>query len=203
MIYAVSDLHFWHKSAATNPDFGRNFSSVEEMNETLIDNWNSVVNKEDTVYVVGDFSFGSMTQTTEVFNKLKGNRILVQGNHDSRPTLKQPWRAIDKQLRVKWKDKIFWLTHYPTKSWDLSYHGSYHLFGNVHSRGEYWAEGLSCDVGVDFWDFKPVSADTLVELFESLERLKNENGHFMWRGKPETGIEVVYYEHLNKIKYVI
>lgn len=203
MIYFSSDQHFFHKNAATNPDFGRNFSSVEEMNETLIDNWNSVVNKEDTVYVVGDFSFGNTTQTTQVFNRLKGNKILVKGNHDDRATLKMPWGAIDKQLRVKWKDKVFWLTHYPTKSWDLSYHGSYHLFGHVHSKGDYWAEGLSCDVGVDFWDFKPVSADTLIELFESLERLKNENGHFMWRGKPETGIEVVYYKDLEKIKYRI
>jgi calcineurin-like phosphoesterase family protein len=199
MIYFTSDLHFFHKNAAINESFGRNFSSVEEMNEILIENWNSEVSEKDTIYVVGDFSFGGFDQTLSIFNKLKGNKVLIKGNHDDKRTLKLPWGAVDKQMRIKYNEETFWATHYPTKSWDLSYHGSFHVFGHVHSKGDYWADGLSCDVGVDLWGFKPVSADTLIEWFKQLKTIKEQCGHFMWKGKPFQEIEVIYFEQINKM----
>ena len=59
MIWFTSDLHFNHKRIIEYEPTTRPFASVEEMNETLIKNWNSVVQPEDTVYVLGDFIMGS------------------------------------------------------------------------------------------------------------------------------------------------
>ena len=58
MIYFISDTHFYHKSII--PYCKRPFASIEEMNKKLIDNWNYTINDDDTIYFLGDFSFGNL-----------------------------------------------------------------------------------------------------------------------------------------------
>ncbi len=52
MVYLISDLHLDHKNIIRYCD--RYFSSVEEMNRTIIDNWNRVVKEGDFTHLVGD-----------------------------------------------------------------------------------------------------------------------------------------------------
>ncbi len=196
--FFTSDNHYFHKNiiAACN----RPFANVDGMNTKMIENWNSVVDKTDTVYCLGDFSFGNFKDTLDVFHKLNGaQKFLIRGNHDGSNVTRLPWTHQYDQTEVKFGDYRFWLNHYPKKSWNKSYHGAFHLHGHIHGQGEYWADGLSCDVGVDMWDYRPVSADKLVEWFNMLKPLQEANGHFMWKGKPFEDLQVVYYEQINRM----
>lgn len=78
-IFFTSDTHFWHANVIRYCD--RPYSSVEEMNEALVDNWNSVVRAEDTIYHLGDFSLSRRAAET-ILPRLSGRKILVAGNHD-------------------------------------------------------------------------------------------------------------------------
>lgn len=79
-IFLTSDSHFHHKNILEFED--RPYQSVEEMNEGLIKAWNAVVRKTDTVYHLGDFCFGNVAQWLDILNQLRGNIVLIKGNHD-------------------------------------------------------------------------------------------------------------------------
>lgn len=81
--FIISDLHLNHKNII---DYcNRPFDSVKKMNKRIIDNWNKIVKKNDNVYILGDFAFGSKEEITKLCNRLKGNKILIKGNHDNHP----------------------------------------------------------------------------------------------------------------------
>ena len=83
MYYATSDLHLNHVNVIKYEPISRPFETVEEMNETIINNWNSVVKEEDTVFILGDLCMGKNTEAAALVNRLKGKKILVRGNHDT------------------------------------------------------------------------------------------------------------------------
>jgi calcineurin-like phosphoesterase family protein len=78
-IFFTSDLHFGHKNILTYCP--RPYKTVEEMNETLVNNWNSVVSSIDTVYVLGDLMM-SYEQGKNYVKRLQGKKYLIFGNHD-------------------------------------------------------------------------------------------------------------------------
>ena len=80
MIYFTSDLHLGHANAIKL--CRRPFSCVEEMDETLIANWNERVTNGDTVYILGDLLFRNQTPTESYLDRLKGKKHLITGNHD-------------------------------------------------------------------------------------------------------------------------
>lgn len=67
MIYFTSDLHFNHKRIIQS--VGRPFANLEEMHNALVNNWNSVVNDDDTIYILGDFTIGAF------FNEYYGPQV--------------------------------------------------------------------------------------------------------------------------------
>ena len=71
----ISDLHFGHKNIIRFDN--RPFQSVEEMDETLITNWNNKINKNDTAYILGDISWYPKDKTAEILSTLKGNKYLI------------------------------------------------------------------------------------------------------------------------------
>ena len=75
MNYYISDLHFDHKNVIKFDN--RPFSDVEEMNQALINNWNSVVQNNDTVYILGDFCWGKADRWMEILKQLKGQKVLI------------------------------------------------------------------------------------------------------------------------------
>jgi len=89
--FIISDTHFYHEKMIKYE--ARPFASVEEMNKTMINNWNKVVSKRDIVYHLGDFSFSNFEMIKKIFDQLKGRIILIAGNHDRRKT-KSWWKRI-------------------------------------------------------------------------------------------------------------
>lgn len=81
MIYFTSDMHLGH--VAIIHMCNRPFKNVEEMNKVLIRNFNSMVHKNDTVYLLGDVTHRvSLDEANELISKLNGHKILICGNHD-------------------------------------------------------------------------------------------------------------------------
>lgn len=101
-VFFTADLHFYHVNIIKYSN--RPFASVEEMNEVLVSNWNTIVGENDTVYVLGDFSLA--VRPVETFlPRLNGRKKLIMGNHDfphpSHPKAKKP------ENQAKWKQKYF------------------------------------------------------------------------------------------------
>lgn len=166
MIYFTADTHFGHSNIIKFCN--RPFNSVEEMNDTLIDNWNSTVNDDDEIYHLGDFGWKDNKLNLDILYKLNGTKYLIKGNHD---------KKFIKNLRVlnqfEWvKDyyelevdgRLFVLCHYPFKQWIGDYYGAINLFG--HSHGKTKESDNQLDVGVDLHDYKPISMDEILERYE-------------------------------------
>lgn len=140
MNFYIADTHFGHANILKYDN--RPFMSVEEMDEAIIYNWNSVVNYDDTVYVLGDVSWytRSSEKTLVILDKLNGYKILIRGNHDNRLS------AMDKECFSQIMDyaeitdnspgannaKIV-LSHYPIPFYKNMPHGDYHFYGHIHN----------------------------------------------------------------------
>jgi len=108
MIWFSSDQHFWHANVIQYCN--RPFKSVEEMNEKLIANWNSVVKPEDTVYCLGDFSLAF--RSVELYShRLLGNKMLVPGNHDHLHSYHKRARKLENRLQ--------WIKKYEEYGWTV------------------------------------------------------------------------------------
>ena len=164
-IYFTSDTHFGH--AKIMQYCNRPFKTVGEMDETMIANWNARVQPGDTVYHLGDFGWGHTDSLLKIFKRLNGDKHFIEGNHD-RDSVRLPWASIKQMREVHVGDKCYQLCHFPMRSWNKSFHGARSLFGHCH--GTLSPQGWSCDVGVDCWDFAPVSTQQLDSLFEKLPR---------------------------------
>lgn len=115
--FFTSDQHFFHRNVI---DFcNRPFENVEEMNESLIDAWNKVVTKRDTVIQLGDFVFGNYDKWTSILDRLHGDIVFVKGNHDDSKPLKRlvadgyfkEFHEVGKYMKVEGYQ--LWLSHYP------------------------------------------------------------------------------------------
>ena len=179
MKYFIADTHFFHKNVLEFSD--RPFKDVEEMNQQLIKNWNSVVkNPKDEVYILGDFVYkGTGKQANEVQEKLRGKKYLIKGNHES--YLKEDefdstlFEWVKDYHSFKYNKKKLVLFHYPILEWDGFFNGSIHLYGHVHNtRIQYFNEMLgvrALNVGADMLDYKPISIDEVFEIVRNREEL--------------------------------
>lgn len=168
IIYFTSDLHYGHNAILHMCD--RPFESIDEMNKVLLYNYNSVVRKNDTVYILGDLAYRiTVEEANNFIKRLNGKKILLRGNHDKTydPSL---FEEICDFKVIKYNGYKFSLMHYPLLEWPHYYHGGIDLHGHQHNTKEYnesmKAQGiLRYDVGVDANDFKPVSIDEILKFF--------------------------------------
>lgn len=154
--YFSSDYHLCHKNIIKYDR--RPFDDVETMNETIIDNHNSVVGDNDNFYFLGDFCFDNR-RTEEFLEQLNGNLFFIKGNHDSRDTIKlyQKYGVyLGEQKKIKIEDKELVLNHYAMRVWDKSHHSVYHLYGHSHGSLADDPNSLSFDVGCMLFDYKPI-----------------------------------------------
>lgn len=155
--FFVADTHFGHPNIIRH--CSRPFSCVEEMDETLIDNWNAVVHPNDIVYHLGDFAWKNIS---DYLKKLNGKFILIIGNHDEKQ-LKQFPKSIEKvhYKFIKLNKKKIVLSHYPFESWNTKRYGTIHLHGHCHGTlGTFQKNRL--DVGVDVHNYFPISFDQVI-----------------------------------------
>lgn len=82
-IFYIADTHIGHENIIRYDN--RPFSSIQEMNDEIVSRWNQAVRDNDTVYILGDFSWYNSSKTCEYLDSLAGHKILVKGNHDSSP----------------------------------------------------------------------------------------------------------------------
>lgn len=171
MIYFTSDTHLDHKNIIKYCD--RPFKNINEMNETIVENWNKIVHPTDTVYHLGDFSFGESIR--EFVERLNGKIILIKGNHD--PFNIKRMNVFDKVfdiLEIKLNGISITLCHYAMRVWNKSHFNSWHLYGHSHSKLP--SQGKSHDVGVDNNNFTPISFDELKII------MKNKPNNFNFIG---------------------
>lgn len=183
MNYFTSDQHFGHINVIEYCN--RPFQSLEQMHAGLIKNWNQTVREEDVVYVLGDFSFLNITLTTEILRDLKGHKILIWGNHDDRKRnrlMKAGFSAVLEQGVVRLsKEVTVKLCHFPFapsrfeqwwKGFDARYmhkrpvaeKGMWLLHGHVHNIWKIKPKKKMINVGVDQWDFTPVSDNQIINI---------------------------------------
>ena len=126
----------------------RGFSSVEEMNEYIIEQWNKKVRKNDEVVILGDLSYGNGIQTNEILNRLKGKLFLIRGNHDKLyledknfDSSRFGWIRDYAELNDDRKKVI--LCHYPICCYNGQYRTdergnskTYMLYGHIHNSRE-------------------------------------------------------------------
>lgn len=133
-IWLIGDTHFYHKNIITYCN--RPFSNVYEMNEQLVYNWNSVVNENDIVYMVGDFALCGKDALITIGQVLKGRKTLILGNHDG-ASMKTYYDAgfefISKQPIIL--EDFYIVSHTPQFLQANSVYAN--IFAHVHNRPEY------------------------------------------------------------------
>lgn len=215
MIWFTADLHFWHSRIIKHCQ--RPFTCVEEMNRTLINNWNSCVREDDTVYVLGDMFWCGRKKAETIIKNLNGAKVLIKGNHDSgnKRWVDMGFLGVYDKMCV-FDNMLFnpstfdetassriEMSHYPyypnkttiIKTWirekvkglfgvrvnhsmgktlhkRLKDKGNWLLHGHVHNRWR--VKGKMINVGVDVWDYKPVSAQ---EILKILRQGPQNSGH--------------------------
>ena len=131
MKYYISDLHIGHKNILSFDN--RPFFDLEDMKQTIIQNWNSVVTSGDDVYVLGDM-FWNNDDIAEVLPQLKGNLYLVKGNHDSINTeMSKRFVWVKDYAEIKDNGRNVVLCHYPIAHWRNADYGTIHLYGHIHA----------------------------------------------------------------------
>ena len=162
-LWFTSDQHFGHEKIRVLCD--RPFESVEEMDETMIASWNSVVKPKDTVFQLGDFILCNIEAAKQIRQRLNGKICLIRGNHDKiseQMTNAFEWIKDYHELKIPDSDSSegyerIVLSHYAFRVWNRSHKGSWHLYGHSHGGLEEDPESLSFDVGVDCNNFLPLS----------------------------------------------
>lgn len=151
MDWVTSDLHYSHRNIIRYSPDTRKFKDIDDMNESLINEWNSKVGQDDTIYHLGDFAFAGKSVKREILDQLNGNKVFILGNHDGAGEVLSDYGVIHYYLKkhfiVDSKNVKVIMFHYPIASWDSVHHGSILLHGHTH--GMYKMPGRCLDVGYD------------------------------------------------------
>ena len=181
-----SDQHFGHENIIKY--CARPFSGADEMNEAMVDRWNDAVADSDEVWILGDLVMGHLDMNLSAHvSRLKGRKLLVPGNHDAcwaprggrRITayldLGGIARIVDTPKPVVLAGQKVQISHFPYQldpQYDTKFmqyrpddKGRWLLHGHIHEK---WRQsGRQINVGVDAWNFAPVSDETIAEVIRA------------------------------------
>lgn len=187
-LWFTSDTHYNHSnicSATTkwsDSRLTRQFNSLEEMNQQIVDNINHAVGENDILIHLGDWSFGGFEMIQEFRDRINCKNIhLVLGNHDhhiqnNKNNIRSLFKTVNEYLYLDLripnaKKEIDKYTivglHYPIASWNGMNDGAIHLHGHVHLPHHLRiANGKAMDVGVDGNHLMPISIDEILTIMK-------------------------------------
>lgn len=180
MDWFTADTHWGHANIIKYCK--RPFASVEEMDEKLLENINSKVKKNDTLYHLGDFAKSDVAYFR---NKIIcDNIVLILGNHDRIPYTSSLFRAVKDMHVVKTtvdgEPKDIVLCHYALKVWNKSHYAAWHLFGHSHGGLPDDETALAFDAGVDCHNYSPIN---LADIKAIMDKKKWEDPRIKWEKK--------------------
>lgn len=161
-VFLTGCTHFNHANIIRLAN--RPFDSVTEMNETMIQNWNRVVQPQDRVYHLGDFAYGNAYNRNKIFERLNGDIFLLQGNHDP-----DNWGKMYHTIKHQGRRVV--LMHYPIEEWDGWFRGNIHCHCHTH-KPEFRTAERRYNVGVDSTNFTPVPLSVIVETSNAVDEYK-------------------------------
>ena len=186
-VFITSDTHYAHKNICRGvTDWRtqdgeipvgstRDFETIEQMNNRLVNGINNVVGQDDTLIMLGDVSFGGFENIGIFLDRLICKNIhLILGNHDThiendRENIQSRFLSVQHYLEVNINDKNFVLCHYPLQSWNGLNKGVIHLHGHVHlPANRKFGNGKRMDVGVDGNDMVPYSIDAIIRVMNKI-----------------------------------
>ena len=183
--FLISDTHFGHTNAwkTFKLDDGvtplRPFTSTEEMDYTMVTNWNNVVRPQDKVYHLGDIAMCNATRLREIFYRLNGEKVLIKGNHDQGSL--SLYAELFKDVRGSHMLDNLVMTHIPLHAasllrWRGNIHGHLHNYsvrapGFVNSKGMIMYKDGEDDpryecVSVERIDYTPIPFETINKRFK-------------------------------------
>ena len=180
-VWFTADSHWGHRNIIKYCQ--RPFLDVEEMNETLISNWNKVVGINDYVFHLGDFSVGGAAEWTSLLDSLNGKIFLVLGNHDMNNVdqgFMRRFEDVSMQMLISIGKQRVYLNHFPFLCYGGAYRGTWQLFGHLHTSS--CMSGIDTprlhmlfprqyDVGVDNNNYTPISfAEVEVKIQEQIAK---------------------------------
>ena len=183
-VWIISDTHFGHKNICRGvtawrlPDGSipisqtRDFDSIGEMNEMIVNNINSVVGQDDVLIHLGDWSFGGFENIKIFRDRIVCKEIhLILGNHDehiekNRDGVQELFASVNHYTKLMYKFETLVLMHYPIDSWDGLNKGHIHLHGHCHlPQQKVFGKGRRMDVGIDGnMFFMPYDLDNVVKI---------------------------------------
>lgn len=188
MRYFTSDTHFGHTNIIKYCN--RPFMDAGEMDREIIRIWNETVKPEDTIYHLGDVAFTSPERAKHILSCLNGHKVLILGNHDRSGPKMKDWGFNEvyqsyQLLLGNTTDGLvmFNMSHYPYRGTADEHHrskfdnknlkdeGMHLLCGHVHDAwktkpGQF--KNHMINVGMDQWNFKPVSEDEVLAYLKTL-----------------------------------
>lgn len=176
----TSDTHFSHDAIRQWYPARAKFADFKEQREALVDNWNSVIKPNDTVYHIGDFDHRGEDPAALV-NRLNGKKILVAGNHDRKylNNNRKFYEAFhqvykDSYAEVTVNGQFIVMCHFPIWEWYQIHRGAWHLHGHLHGK-PHGIPGKIMDVGVDGNNLMPYSFEE-VQAFMASKPVRKHHG---------------------------
>lgn len=158
MNFYTADPHLFHEAIIRMCN--RPFATVDAMNEAIISRAAECMTRKDDLWIIGDLAFAKGEQRDLVramLDRIPGRKHLVRGNHDKTWVDALGWHSIQPTAEIKDGGRRISLHHYPLVTWPGIRHGALHFFGHVHDN--WLGHRNAVNVGVDFWDFRPVTME--------------------------------------------
>lgn len=171
--FFISDTHFYHEGVINYDN--RPFSSIIEMNEALIDNWNKTVNKGSIVYMIGDFCWRGPNTAIKILDSLNGQIHLIKGNHDkvNKEMIKR-LASISDLKKVRAGEHRLLLSHRPFRTWEGRGERYFNIHGHCHGNLEEWFGAL--DISCNLYNYTPIHIDVVIEnVLEIAKKLHDPN----------------------------